>query len=259
MQLFIARAASAGTGRRGALISQSKLVFLMRVSICYLFILFFGIQLLLAKNTAGQRLEETFITLELKAVSLAEAFKKIEKMTNYLFAYRPQQVLSYQVSLPKANRSVSATLDLLLKNTNLSFRQASNNIIIYQKDNKIAMDGLPYRDRPAAPADTAISGMVVNAETGQPLENVSVAVKGKRTGTATNNKGEFRLSMDKLEGTLVISSVGYEPQEVNLGGKSVFNISLKPNQAKLDEVVVIGYGSKKRRDLTGAVSKMNNT
>ena len=136
MQLFIARAGGSGTMPGHALISKSNLVLIMRVSFLMISILAFSAQVLLAKNTSGQSIEETFITLELKNESLTTAFKKIEKLTDYLFAYQRQQVDGYKVSIEKAKRSVSSTLELLLKNTDLSFRQVGNSIIIYQKNGK---------------------------------------------------------------------------------------------------------------------------
>lgn len=259
MQLFIARAAGCGIVRTWPLINYSKLVFVMRVSVLVIFLLLFSIQVLLAKSAAGQNTRETYITLELKNTNLVTAFKKIEKLTDYLFAYQPQQVGSYYVSIPKATRSVQATLELILTNTNLTFRQAGNNLIIYlkpEKDNMVFQIG----QQPAA-ADTTISGMVTNAETNQPLEGVNVLVifNGKNTATATDKRGQFMLELPQLTGKLMITSIGYEEQEIRLDGKTSFSIALKPMQKKLDEVVVIGYGTKKRRDLTGAVSTLDNT
>ena len=99
MQLFISGTGDMGTIRKPVPISKSNLVFIMRVSFLVIFLVAFSAQLLLAKKTAGQSADETFITLELKSVSLAAAFKKIEKLTDYLFAYwlaRKHGVLSGQ-------------------------------------------------------------------------------------------------------------------------------------------------------------------
>src|SRR5258706_9441887 len=106
MQLFIARAGSCGIIRNYALISKSNLVLIMRVSFLAIFFIAFSTQLLMAKNTSGQSADETFITLELKNVKLTAALKRIEKMTDYLFAYQPRQVHSYDdISIAKGTRS----------------------------------------------------------------------------------------------------------------------------------------------------------
>jgi TonB-linked SusC/RagA family outer membrane protein len=257
MQLIIARAGNSGAMQDHALSSKSNLVFIMRVSFLVIFLITFSAQVLLAKKSSGQSADETFITLELKNVKLTAALKRIEKVTDYLFAYQPRQVHSYDgISIPKGTRSVSATLELLLANTNLSYRQAGNSIIIYRKDDRLHAVFRVDTEKTEQPADTTISGVITNEETGQPLENVSVALKGKKIGTTTNSKGEFRLQLENLSGVLVISSVGYEDQELDLEGKKSFSIALKPSTLKLEDVVVVGYGSQKKTDLTGSVTSL---
>lgn len=254
MQLFIARAGGSGMMPGHALIGKSNLVLIMRVSFLIISILAFSAQILMAKNTAGQSIEETFIILELKNESLTTAFKKIEKLTDYLFAYQRQQVNGYKVSIEKAKRSVSSTLELLLKNTDLSFRQVGNSIIIYQKNGKAIVSFTNDIGKPVAVADTTISGVVINEESDQPVENVSIVLKGQQGGTITDANGHFLLSIDNLSGILLISSVGYESQQLNLNGQNSFRIALKPSTRKLDEVVVVGYGKSSRKNLSSAVT-----
>lgn len=254
MQLFIARAGGSGMMPGHALIGKSNLVLIMRMSFLMISILAFSAQVLMAKNTAGQSIEETFIILELKNESLTAAFKKIEKLTDYLFAYQRQQVSGYKVSIEKAKRTVSSTLDLLLKNTDLSFRQVGNSIIIYQKNGKAIVSFTNDIGKPVGVADTTISGVVINEESDQPVENVSIVLKGQQGGTITDANGHFRLSTENLSGTLLISSVGYESQQLNLNGQNSFRIALKPTTRKLDEVVVVGYGRSSRKNLSSAIT-----
>lgn len=255
MQLFIAWALGSGTTPGRAHIAKSNLVYVMRVSFLSLFFTLLGVQLLVARNTHGQSADETMITLELKNVNLITAFKEIEKNTHFLFAYQPQQVAGYTgITLPKSTRSVSSTLRLLLKGTKLSFRQVESNIIIFKKNEKLAtMAGFEPN---ADVADTTITGVVTNTQTGQPVENASVGLKGTTIGTRTNNQGEFSLQLDRLSGVLVISSVGYESYEVPVAGSQTMTVSLKPSLRNLDEVVVVGYGTQRKRDLTGTVSTL---
>ncbi len=257
MQLFIYKAPQPGITGWQSFIRKLNFVFIMRVSFFSILFFLLSVQLLLAKNANGQSANETFITLELKNVSLADAFKKIEKMTDFLFAYQPRQIKNYTaVNLLIGTRSVSATLQYLLGNTTLGYRQAGNNIIIYKEENKpiVLINDAP--DKKTHWADTTVNGVITNAETGQPIENASIAVKGKKNGTATNNKGEFRLQLGDLNEALVISSVGYESVTINVAGKRELNITLKPSTQKLDDVVVVGYGSQKKSDLTGSVSSI---
>jgi TonB-linked SusC/RagA family outer membrane protein len=259
MQLFISGAHSAGKSRCYGPRRKSNLKFIMRLSFFSILFILLGTQLMFAKNTSGQSADETFITLELKNASLSQAFKKIEKITDYLFAYQPKQVNAYDnVNLTKATRSVSATLKILLSNTGLSFKQVGNNIIIFTVGEELSVSLATETGSSVMFADTTISGIVVNAETGLPVTNASVRLKGSSIGTTTNSQGEFTLTLDNLYGTLIFSSVGYLEQELKLNGKKDYSIALKVINKKLEEVVVIGYGTRKKTDLTGTVNSLQS-
>ncbi|WP_134089131.1 TonB-dependent receptor [Olivibacter sp. XZL3] len=101
-----------------------------------------------------------------------------------------------------------------------------------------------------------VTGKVVDKE-GLPLIAVSVLAKGTNTGTSTNNQGEFSLALPSIPATLVFNYVGYKPQEISIDApKRLPNIVLEEDATDLDEVVVIGYGTVKKRDLTGAVTSV---
>ncbi|RZM29787.1 MAG: TonB-dependent receptor [Pedobacter sp.] len=97
-----------------------------------------------------------------------------------------------------------------------------------------------------------VSGKVVD-ETGQGLPNVSVKVKGTKVGIATSNTGEFSLTIPNANSVLTFAFVGYETQEQSTAGKTYLRITMQPSSQGLDQVVVIGYGTVKKRDLTGSV------
>jgi TonB-dependent starch-binding outer membrane protein SusC len=101
-----------------------------------------------------------------------------------------------------------------------------------------------------------ISGTVTDSQTGESLIGVSVIVKGASQGTITNLNGQFNLQVPKST-TLVLSYVGYVPQEIQIKTQSTLNISLSQDTKKLEEVVVVGYGKQKKIDLTGSVASAN--
>lgn len=101
-----------------------------------------------------------------------------------------------------------------------------------------------------------ITGNVTNLTTGEPVVGVTVSVNGSDEATQTNSKGDFSIAVSSSARTLVFSSVGYETKEVDLNGRTSVNVQLQITNSKLNEVVVIGYGSQKRKDLTGAVSSV---
>ncbi len=115
---------------------------------------------------------------------------------------------------------------------------------------------LPTVEAIQSPADIAVTGKVTG-EDGISLPGVNVLLKGTTRGTTTDQDGNYRLSVDNQSSTLVFSFVGYEPQEVVVGNRKVINISLEPDLKSLEEVVVIGYGTVKRKDLTGAVAQID--
>ncbi|MEA5044959.1 MAG: SusC/RagA family TonB-linked outer membrane protein, partial [Petrimonas sp.] len=101
-----------------------------------------------------------------------------------------------------------------------------------------------------------LTGSVVDGDN-IPLPGVSVIVKGTTTGTVTDIDGQFRLNVDNPNGkTLVFSSIGFLTHEQPIGNTSAFNIVLREDQKLLDEVVVIGYGTQKRSDITGTVASI---
>ena len=104
--------------------------------------------------------------------------------------------------------------------------------------------------------DQTISG-TVEAEDEGPLPGVNVLVKGTTTGTVTDLDGNYRITIPGSESVLVFSSIGYSPEEVTVGSQSTIDILLLPDIKSLSEVVVIGYGTQERRDLTGAVSSVS--
>lgn len=97
---------------------------------------------------------------------------------------------------------------------------------------------------------------VVSSENGETLPGVSVTVKGTTIGTTTNASGEYSLSVTNSDAILVFSSVGYDKQEIVVGGQTTVNVVLKSDVKALTEVVVVGYGTQQRKDLTGAVASI---
>lgn len=104
----------------------------------------------------------------------------------------------------------------------------------------------------------SVTGTVID-EAGEAVIGANVAVQGTKMGTVTDIDGNFALNNIADNAVLVISYVGYVTEEVPVAGKSVINVTLRENREMLDEVVVIGYGTVKRKDLTGAVSSMKNS
>lgn len=106
--------------------------------------------------------------------------------------------------------------------------------------------------------ERTVTGKVTSAEDGTPLPGVSVLLKGTTTGTATDAEGNFSLSVPSTGGSLVFSFIGLETREIEIGERTVINVALGLDITQLSEVVVVGYGTQERKELTGSVASVSS-
>lgn len=220
---------------------------LMRVGFFYFFLVMFSIQLLTAHSGRSQTLDSIRVTIELRNENLKKLFREIEKQTGLMFAYQPGQVDGYNsLTLPRQTRSVKETLDLVLNGTPLAYRQVNNNVIIFS-------DGYKNFSKTAAAMPLiGISGTVTDSD-GNPIPGVNIIVKGTTIGTNTDSDGRYTLEVFDDTAILIFSFIGYISQEVAVNNKSMIDVSMQEDVKSLEEVVVIGYGTKKKANLTAAV------
>lgn len=189
------------------------------------------------------------ITLSEKNAALPKVFESIEKQTNYVFFFDSDLISkAKKVSVQLSNASIDDVLRACFKDQPLEYAIVGNIVVIKKKN---ASDQLTQIDM--LPPIT-ITGRVVNDQ-GQPLSGASIVVKGKSRGTSTDADGRFSLEAQSGE-TLVVSYVGFEPQEIAVGNKTALDISLRPDQKSGEDVVVIAYGKVRKGDLTGSVSQV---
>lgn len=100
-----------------------------------------------------------------------------------------------------------------------------------------------------------VTGKVMS--NGESVIGATVQVKGKITGAITDVDGNYRLALDNSKETLVFSFIGYQSKEVAVNGKNVINVELEEDVAQLEEVVVVGYGTMRKKDLTGAITRIS--
>ena len=110
----------------------------------------------------------------------------------------------------------------------------------------------------AAMAQNIVSGRVTESKKATPIAGVTVTVKGTRTSTQTGADGSFKITMPAKATTLVISSIGYTSQDVVVGADNTVNVSLTESSQQLTDVVVVAYGTRKKTDLTGAVTQIGS-
>lgn len=190
------------------------------------------------------------VSLSLKNAPLQKVFKELNKQTGVHFFYKDALLKEAgKIDIEVKNVSLEIALKQCFEGLPITFNIVGNTVVLKQ-----APVGT-YKDMSPQPPPIDISGLVVNEE-GKPVEGVSVLEKGTKNGTITNANGEYTLANVKDNGTLVFTSVGYAPVQVQVRNKQIINVTLKLEIQNLDETIVIGYGTAKKRDLTGAISSV---
>jgi TonB-dependent starch-binding outer membrane protein SusC len=237
--------------------NQKQLAHCMRISIHIVVLLFCSTQLLFAKKTNGQDMHTATVTLELKNETLIVALKKMQQLTPFTFAYNKSDVNQIQhLNLPAGTRTVKQTLELILEHAPLEFEQIGNNIIISHIP--VISGKRATNNRPVADTTITVHGIITGAD-GKPAPGASIVIKGSTMGTTTNDKGYFELHNVTPGATLVVSSVGFTDVSIPVNNSTTLDIQLTEKTATtgLDEVVVVGYGTVRKKDLTGPVSHIS--
>jgi len=198
-------------------------------------------------------IREVAINLDLKNSALAAVFDAIEAKTDYRFTYKSEDLdKKVRISGEFHNLSVADILLEVAKRGHLKFRQIDDNIHVSR--HVVKKKG---RDRVESNLDIVVTGKVRSAEENEGLTGVNVIVKGTLQGTITDVDGNYRIEVPSLESILQFTSVGYIKEEVVVGNQTVIDIVMAPDVTALEEIVVIGYGTQQKRDLTGAVSSVS--
>ncbi|MDU1890106.1 MAG: TonB-dependent receptor [Dysgonomonas sp.] len=186
------------------------------------------------------------ITLSVKQQTIKQILPQLEKASGYSVFYTNElQGLSETKDLTVTNSSLEEALNKLFSGTTISYQiKADKQILLMQKP-QLNVDGKVYKDT------RTVTGQVID-ENGEPLIGVSIRVKEVNLGTVTDVDGNFEINIPE-KSTLIFTYLGYNTQEIAVNNRNVLNITLNENVQALDEVVVIGYGAVKKKDLTGAV------
>jgi len=222
---------------------------IMRISAVIIFLVGISTLSLLAHTGSAQEMESVKISITVKNESLGSVLHRMEGLTAFHFVYPSSKINGQQViSFSANNLSVAQILELLLKPRQLTFKAIGDNILI---------DAVKKSsDDNTMSAIIKVEGKVID-ETGKPLPGVTVKIKDSQKSTSTDNEGNFHLNADETD-VLVFSFIGYETLEQQINGKTKISVSMKPTASLVKEVVVIGYGTQSRKDVTTAVSSLGS-
>ncbi|MBO0931923.1 SusC/RagA family TonB-linked outer membrane protein [Fibrella aquatilis] len=226
-------------------------------------------------HASGVDMNRQANTRALPTKPLTDVLAELERKHQVVFDFDSDVVRNKVVGI--ANRSsrtakLENVLAELLTPLDLGFEKSdSRSYVIYSKIARLRTStnpepALPAADGKTSPAvervstnqaslDRTVTGIVTDASNSG-LPGVNVVVKGTSTGTSTDNDGRFRLNVPEGPATLVLSYIGYVSQEVDVTNRTTISVSLATDDRSLTEVVVVGYGTQKRSDLTGAVSSV---
>ncbi len=193
--------------------------------------------------------QATSLNLVLNSGTLIDAFKQIEDQSGFYFYFNKEDIGQVQgISANIKGKKIQEVLDQLLEHTNLEYKMIDRYIVVKKKDNS------PF---PSAFSQTKpVTGTVTDSN-GQPLPGVTVVLKGTAQGTVTGDHGQYTLSDVPPGGILIFSFIGMRTKELEVGGASRIDVSMDEESVGIEEVVAIGYGTQKRKDLTSSIATVS--
>lgn len=196
------------------------------------------------------------VTLQAEKSSLRDVLRQLSQQVNVRFSYNSRQLpVDNQVNMVAVNEALGSVLDRLLAPYYIGYIVHAQLIVLSPKlSSATSIDNKPA-SAAVSQQDIVVTGRVTD-ETNAGLPGVNIVLKGTNRGTATEIDGTYRLTVPDGSQTLVFSLVGYATQEVVVGNRSILDLQLKPDTKNLSEVVVIGYGTQRKRDVTGAVTSV---
>jgi TonB-linked SusC/RagA family outer membrane protein len=221
---------------------------------------------------AKDALPEIKISMSVTDAPLKKTLRKIEHKTSLKFFYLSSQIdADRKVSLEAHNAPLKTLLNDLFKDTGISYNFRGDQILLKQATQSAALNTsieavaeLPVPTEVASIEESAgrkvneivaitVTGKVTDSN-GITIPGVSILVKGTNTGTVTDAEGNYSVNVPDADAILVISSIGYTTQEIAVNGRTVINVTLVEDVQSLEEVVVVGYGTKRQSELSSSVS-----
>lgn len=211
----------------------NKLLLIMKIT----FLLTFLVTLHVSASVYSQN---KLLNLDVNNTSIREVFKKIESESNFRFFYNEDfKDLSKIITLRVKGQPIDKILDKVLHDSDVTYKIMDNNMIVIT---------------PLSSIQQVVTGHVFDSESGEPIPGVNILIEGTNNGTITNLDGSYSIEVEGTDQVLIFSYVGYISQSIPINGQNVINVRLSLDIAELNEVVVVGYSTQKRKDISGAIS-----
>ena len=192
------------------------------------------------------------LSLHVQNATVKSVFKVIEKESEYAILFKDNQVdLNRKITIQLQNQPVEKILSQVFKDTDNSFVIKNRHIVVTKKS-AVSSTGVQQAK------EIVVTGKVCDQK-GIPLPGVTVIVKGTTTGVITDINGKYALKVPSISSSLMFSFVGMKSVEREVNGRSLINITLMEETTGLNEVIVVGYGTQKKTNLTGAVQSVSSS
>lgn len=222
---------------------------IMKISI---FLLFLSINIYASNVSYGQT--SSTISVNLHNKTLKEAFAEIENNSEYIFLFNDQQInANKRVSVSMKDATLEKVLASVLEDESLDYKMSGRQIILFSK---VKSEEIASKSAGVQQQSQTITGQVFD-ESGDPLIGVSILEKGTTNGTLTDMDGKFKVLVSS-KAVIQISYIGFLSQSVTVSNNLPLKIVLKANPQALDEVIVVGYATVKKENLTGAVDQIGS-
>ncbi|OQP39939.1 SusC/RagA family TonB-linked outer membrane protein [Niastella yeongjuensis] len=233
----------------------------MRIGLLPLLLITGFAGMMYARPVHGQEVLNQRINLVADNKDVKTVLNEISRLTDLKFVYSSQRIpVRQKISVAARNERLGDVLEVCLSPLNVLYFVSGNQIVLMRKGEAYNVAMLITDDprklllEEEAPAKT-ITGKVTD-ESGDPLNGVSVIVRGTNRGTSTNEKGVFVITADAGE-TLSFTMVGYKESTVKVGSETNMAVRLVSETSNMNEVIIVGYGTQRRSSLTGAISSIN--
>lgn len=190
------------------------------------------------------------IDLSVRNGSFESALENIASQSGIRLSYDRNQLPDGDITLVLRNVSVIQAFEELLNGTTMEALASPRGQVIIKRQ-AVPINEVVFQE--------TVTGTVLDANSGETLPGVNIVVKGGSTGTSTNLDGQYEISVESLQDTLVFSYVGYVSQEVPINGQADINVSLELQTLEGGELVVVGYGSQSRETITGSISTVQSS
>lgn len=220
---------------------------IMRIT---LFLLLTCVLSLHAGNSYSQNAK---VSLDMNNAKLEKVLDNIESQTNYLFIYISQINTNKRVTVKANKLEVSKVLDQIFQNTDIHYKLEGSHIILSKNtENTHNLSSTTIQQQKTK----KVTGTVVD-NTGEPIIGANIKVKGTDSGTITDIDGNFSIDVTPND-VLIFSFIGYTDKEITIGNQTTIHVTMEENTQMLNEVVVVGFGSQKKVNLTGSVAVVDS-